>query len=188
MNNQERSARQYEIARDLHNHVEGQASLAVMKSTVLLAAHALLCTAYIQVGIKLKIFAQSEYSPPEALFVFSGILILAALLVSLRSIWPKLESTDDGRLMFFAGIQRYPQASDYVKDYNKTSEALLKSMLLSNIYGKSVWLYNTFLAIRIAICCSGADTLLCVIALWLIGFPDAPAHSLSWLLHVLPKW
>ncbi|MGE8149667.1 Pycsar system effector family protein [Pseudomonas vancouverensis] len=182
MSNEERLSKQYEIARDLHNHVESQATLAVMKSTLLLAAHALLCTAYIQVAFKLKLFAHITYSNPDRLFIVSGLLILSAFLVSLVSIWPKLKSTSDGRLMFFAGIRRYSKASDYVNEYNKTSEALLKSMLLSSIYGKSVWLYRTFMAIRIAICCSALGTFLCVIAVWLISLPDYPSLTPAWLL------
>jgi hypothetical protein len=181
----QREARQYEIARDLHNHVEAQATLAVMKSTVLLAAHALLFSGYVQIGLKLKVFARPNYTYADALFILSGLLILAAFLVSLRSIWPRITPSEETELIFFAGIQTYLYPREFVKDFNKLTEEQLKSMLLSNIHGKSVWLYITFHSIRVAICSSAAGTVLCVVAVCLIGIPDTLAHDMPWLLRVL---
>lgn len=158
--------KQVEIARDLHNHVESQATLAVMKSALLLTAHAFLCAAYIQIAVSIEMFKHQKYSTQDHLFILSGMLILTAFLVSLVSIWPKLESTYQNHLMFFAGIGKFQTADQYIAQYKSISDDSLAECLLSNIHGKSVWLRRTFWWVRASICCSAVGSLMCVIAVW----------------------
>ncbi|WP_219095999.1 Pycsar system effector family protein [Pseudomonas sp. UMAB-40] len=177
------SQKQIEIARDLHNHVEGQATLAVMKSALLLTAHAFLCAAYIQVALSIKIFEHWTYDWADILFIDSGVIILCALLASLKAIWPKMESTEENKLLFFAGIGEYPTADEYVTAYRKVSDEVLVLMLLSNVYGKSEWLRKTFWFIRLAISFSAIGTLLCVVSVCFLSLPPSPQPQPQPQLH-----
>jgi hypothetical protein len=153
----------YEIARDLLIHIEGQASLAVMKSTLLLAAHTLLGGAYLQVASFLKVFERPIATRVEFSFVLAGILLLAALLLSLLSILPRLKAQPETSLLFFAGIAVTGSPSAFVTAFKKTEASELETLMLANIYGKSVWLLRTFRLIQLAIICSLLGTILCVI-------------------------
>jgi len=158
------SDKQYELARDLLIHIEGQATLAVMKSTLLLAAHALLGATYLQISSILKIFERPIVTRYEYLFVFAGILLLLALLFSLISIWPRLRAQPDTALLFYAGISQMGSASNFAEAFKKTSEVELGTLILANIYGKSTWLKRNFEVLRLSIIFSSIGTIMCVIA------------------------
>jgi hypothetical protein len=165
--------KQYEIARDLLIHIEGQATLAVMKSTLLLAAHALLGATYLQIASILKIFEHPIETGYQYLFVFAGILLLLALLFSLLSILPRLKAQPDTALLFYAGISQMSSSSKFEEAFKKTSEVELGTQILANIYGKSTWLKRTFKVLRWSIIFSSIGTIMCVIA-----FAQLKVHSL----------
>jgi hypothetical protein len=160
--------RGFNLALTNYGHIEQQAALSATKSALLVAAHALLGAVYVGLIKDYGIFKAFAWKLEAWLFFLGGLTLLAGFLLSLYAILPKSRSDETGDILFYASIQGFSSAREYVDAYRAKDPTGLDTELLQNTYGKSCWLRKNFYLIRWAIYCSCAATLMAVLAIILM--------------------
>ena len=155
----------FSLAVTNYGHIEQQATLAVTKAALLVAAQALLGGTYVAVAKDYKIFQKFAWTVEGWAFALAGFAILTAFLFSLYAILPKSKPDSKDDVLFFASINdNFSSPSAFARAYFQMDQNGFDMLLLENIYGKACWLRRHFNSVRISIACTFVGTVVAVAA------------------------
>jgi hypothetical protein len=145
------------LALGYFEHVEKQVGLAATTAQIIVAASALLITAYVQV-FKGYDWTTATWGPGlECVVVVGGlclgvgiVLALIAAFPNMRPYWSRKGDLDS--VFYFQTVAAFPHDHEYIAEFRRIgNKGEFEAGLLRQIWGKSVWLRRMFKRIQIAI-------------------------------------